>query len=783
MQEGLKQKEAEKKLREYGFNKVKEEERGLLKKFFQWVFSAITLMLVAAAVLSWFTQKYFDAYFILGLIFMNISVGVWQEYKADRAIQNLSKKLAVRIKVKRDGKWKWINARYLVPRDVIELTAGDLIPADLEIVEAKNISIDESVLTGESLPKDKNESDICYSGSFIRSGWMRAQVVSTGEKTYFGKILVGIEKSSKRSLLEKDILNIAKFLSFISLAAVVILSVFFFLRKENLTELATLDLSLLIAGIPVSLPAVMTLITSFGILELARKKVIVRRLSALEDLANVNILLTDKTGTLTKNKIQVTGVLPYDDFSEQELMNYAYLAASQTDRHPINQAIIEKANAWRIKPKFKIENFVQADSERKRATFQGFFRNKKITVSSGAPQIVEKLCRLSPAVRKKLFSDIDTSAREGYRAIAISAKHNFGEEKNMDLVGLVLLSDTLVNGAKTTIRFMEKNGIAVKMLTGDNVAISKRIAGNLMLKGKSIGRKILGKIGSRGMTKSWLSDKAVFFEILPRDKYNLVKAYARTNTVAVTGDGINDLPAIKAADVGIAVQNSVDALKSSADIVLLGSGISFIQDAIIEARKIFSRLYTYSIYRISESFRLIVTITLLGLFYGIYPLSAIQIIILAFLNDIPIISLATDRVKKATQPMKIHARERYLISSFFGMTGVINSVILFLILKNLLNLPWPAIQTIFFLKLTISGHMLIYVAHTKERWYKFLPSKTVITATIATQLLGTTFALLGIFMSKISIFWIVFVWLWAFLWMQISEVVKWAGNKIVWEDN
>ena len=266
---------------------------------------------------------------------------------------------------------------------------------------------------------------------------------------------------------------------------------------------------------------------------------------------------------------------------------------------------------------------------------------------------------------------------------------------------------------------------------------------------------------------------AVFAEILPRDKFDLVKEFQKEHVVAVTGDGINDLPALEAANVSIAVHNAADALKSSADIVLLTNGIEVIKDAIIESRKIFSRLYTYSIYRLSESFRLILTILILGLIIGDFPLTPLQLILLAFMNDLPILSLAFNRVKLEAKVKKIDTKGRFILSSLFGIVGVINSLLMYYIAANFLHLPIAIIQTMFFLKLTVGGHMLVFVAHTKEKWYKFFPSKQVIIATIATQLIATALAFTGLFMSaKLPLGLILLVWAWCFAWMQVSEAMK-----------
>ena len=311
---GLDNDEVVRRQKQYGLNEIKEKKPGLILKFAKWFISPIALMLLAAALLSMYLGKSFDFYFILFLMLLNFLIGFWQEKKADNAIEKLSQRLAVNVKVLRDGNWQWLESKYIVPGDIIDLNSGDIVPADVKILEAKSLSVNEAALTGESLPKEKEESDVCFSGSFIALGWASAEVQATGKNTYFGKILISIDKTVKRSILEKDILSISKWLSLLSLGAVILLSAVFLWEGKPFIEILTLDLSLVIAGIPISLPTVMTLIISFGVLGLAKKKTIVRRLSALEEIANVNLLLSDKTGTLTKNEITVEKMIVYNGY-------------------------------------------------------------------------------------------------------------------------------------------------------------------------------------------------------------------------------------------------------------------------------------------------------------------------------------------------------------------------------------------------------------------------------------------------------------------------------------
>jgi len=752
---GLSTNEAKKRLSKFGLNKIEEKKVNPFVKFLHWLFSPITLMLIAADLLSYFSHKIFDAYLILFLILINYIISFWQEKKADDAIDYLNKQLAFKVKILRDNNWTEVDSTLIVPGDIIKMFAGDLIPADLEILEEKNLTVNEASLTGESLPKEKKEKEIAYSGSYIATGLLVGRVDKTGSKTFFGSAIIGLEKVKKRSILEKDILTISKFLSILSIGAVIILTIIFLLEKYSFHDILVLDLSLIIAGIPIALPTVMTLIISMGVSRLSKSNVLVRRLASLEDLANVDILFTDKTGTLTKNEISVSRTIGYK-YSENDILLYAYLAAQNNNYDLINKAIINEFEKNKISAKgFKIVDFIPADSNRKRNSVLVEGNGKKYYISVGAVQIIKTFCKLNKKIESTIDKEVEESAKNGYRVLAVAINKNKTEEKNMEFAGLLLLSDPLREEAKDTIIFLKENGVDVTMVTGDNKAIGERI-------GREIG----------------LSGREVFSEVLPADKYNLVNKAKLKHTVAITGDGINDLPAVKSADVGIAVDNAVDALKKSADIILLSSGILYIKDAIIEARKIFARLQSYAIYRISESFRIIIIILILGALFRLYPLSPIQLILLALLNDLPIISLAFNRVKVSRKPAKIQVKKRFFISLLFGLTGIVNSLIFLVITLKIFHYDWDIISTAFFLKLTVSGHLLIFIAHTEEKWYKYLPSKEVVLTIIITQLLATLIAVSGFFMTGINIFLAIFIWLWAIFWMQISELMKNIQRKL-----
>ncbi len=756
----------------HGYNEIAEHTQSLAEKILKKSISPITGMLLLAAVLSFVSGKGFDGSFILILLVLNVGISVWQERKADTAIQKLNENLAASVKTLRDGSWQAIPSRLLIPGDIIELHSGSVIPADAEAVEAHSASANEAALTGESLPKEKNAGDPLYSGSFIASGVLTARVTAIGNETSFGKTLAKADAAPRRSALERDILRITKFLSIISLVAVAVLTFALLLGNASWLEVLRLDLSLVIAGIPISLPTVISLIIAFGVIALAKKQVIVRQLSSLEELANTDLLLTDKTGTLTQNRITVNEVIAYGA-AEAEVRALGAFVALQEPEAALNTAIVQDAQP----AQHAVRQYVPADSSRKRATLTfaaGDGKDGAVqTLSLGAPQVIAGLCDLPAALGTKFTADVNRLAEAGYRALAL-AQAEGTEEEHMTLLGVFALSDELRADAREVVSFLGENGITVVMVTGDNRAIAREISEKLSLPGTEvIARDELVKDGWSAVNAQTFRSAQAFAEILPEDKLALVERARKFYVVASNGDGINDLPAVKAANVGFAVSNAVDALKGAADIVLLSSGIGVIKDAIIEGRKIFERLYAYSLYRISESFRLIVTIVILGIVTGTYPLSPLQLILLALLNDIPIISLAADRVRIGNRPAKLDVRKQFEQSLLYGCVGIVNSLLIYFIAVYFLHLPLPVLETLFFLKLTVSGHLLIYVAHTKERWWRYLPSRTVILATTLTQALATILALTGWLMPA-PLPWplAVFIWLWCIGFMQFGELVK-----------
>ncbi|MDE2173291.1 MAG: HAD-IC family P-type ATPase [Patescibacteria group bacterium] len=771
---GLSSAEAARLLVQRGPNEIIEKRPSAFAKLAKALASLASLMLITASALSFYTGQHFDGFFILALLALNVGMTLWHTRKADNALEALRSQLSVEAKVLRDGVWKAVPSRDLVVGDVIECDVGALVTADAYIDAAVNLEINEAVLTGESMPKEKKVGDTAYSGSVVVTGTFTGTISATGNHAFFGKIASSGKEEKRKSSMERDILSISRYLIIASLIAVAILTVVFVIDGQPIADILILDLSLLIAGIPVSLPTVMTLIISIGALAVAAKRALVRRLSSLEDFANVTLLLTDKTGTLTENKISVEHTHAYAPFSEDEVRTYASLAA-EPGSTAIDYAIVAAG-----RPESSSHHALQtipADSTRKRTTALIERNGVRYLVSIGTPPIIESLCTPLDGLTESVHHDIEEAAKNGSRAIAVALKKNpsgIEDERDMSFIGLLVLADPLRADAAETLCFLKNEGVNAIMVTGDTKETAAYVAATLGLAGNTIRTKDLDLVH---LPVGIFATTAAFAEVSPEDKLALVTAAQQHYAVAATGDGVNDLPAVRKADVGIAVANAVDALKGTADIVLLDSGVSVMQTALTEARKIFFRLYNYSVYRISESFRLIVTALVLGLIIKGFPLTPVQIILLAFLNDIPIITLAFDRVKRADRPADIAPYERFTLGTLFGLVGVTSSLFMYFLLADVFHLPLALIQTAFFLKLTVSGHMLVYVAHTKERWWKFLPAKSVIWATSLTQAVATGLAVSGLFVTAIPLSLATFVWLWAFFWMQVSEEMKTVESR------
>ena len=764
------------RIAQFGYNEITEKKVSPIIKFLSYFWGPIPWMIEVAAVLSAIIQHWEDFWIIFALLLLNAVVGFWQEYKADDAISLLKKKLALSARVMRDGKWLSLAARELVPGDVIRVRLGDVVPADIKLFSGDYLSVDESALTGESLPVEKHEDDLAYSGSIIKQGEMNGLVVATGLNTFFGKTAKLVEEAKTISHFQKAVLKIGHYLIILAAFMIAIIFLISFYRHEPFFDTLQFALVLTIAAIPVALPAVLSVTMAVGASILAKKKAIVSKLVAIEEMAGMDILCSDKTGTITKNELTLADVKSFDKYTADDVLLLASLASREEDKDPIDSAIIEKTKSVDALSNklasFQIKEFKPFDPviKRSEATVSDG-SDKTFKITKGAPQVVLALIESADKARTTeiINKQIDEFASKGFRTLGTAKTNDMGK---WEYVGLIPLFDPPRDDSAMTIKTAQEMGVQVKMITGDHTAIAKQIAQQVNLKTNI--QEAATFLDKPDKEASKIIENADgFAQVFPEHKYKIVELLQENkHIVGMTGDGVNDSPALKKADAGIAVAGATDAAKSAADIVLTLPGLSVIIDALKESRKIFQRMNSYAIYRIAETIRVLFFITLAIIVFNFYPVTAIMIVLLALFNDAPIMAIAYDNVRYSKEPEKWNMRIVLSMATFLGLIGVVSSFGIFYIGQQVLHLSKESVQTFIFLKLAVAGHLTIFLTRTRGPFWSIRPSATMFWAAVITKIIATLVAVYGWFITPISWELASFVWGYALIAFLITDFLK-----------
>lgn len=775
---GLSSEDANARLEVFGPNEIAEKHVSPILKFLRYFWGPIPFMIEAAMILSAIIEHWPDFWIITIMLLMNGIVGFYQENKADNAIQKLKQILTPIARTLRDGDWVQIPARDVVPGDIVRVRAGDIIPADLKLIDGDYLSVDQSALTGESLPVDSQVGDVAFQAAIAKMGEMDGLVINTGMKTYFGVTARLVESTADRGRFEKTILKIGNFLIILAAILASIVLVVGVLRGESLLETIRFVLVLTVAAIPVALPAVLAVTMAVGAMALAKKGAIVSRLASIEELAGVDVLCTDKTGTITKNKLSVGIVKAYGDFNEDDVLRFGLLTSRREDTDPIDDAIIGKAqstiNLDSI-DRLRITDFKPFDpvSKRTQSTLE-YPDGTKMMVSKGAPQVIAKLMNGETDLQSRIDQDVSEFAQKGYRALGVAATGRTGD---WQFVGLIALFDPPREDSADTIASAERMGMNVKMVTGDHIAIAKEIAGRVNLKTDIVLPDDFIELPD-GKAELVVEKADGFAQVFPEHKYKIVSLLQeRGHVVGMTGDGVNDAPALKKADVGIAVEGATDVAKSAADIVLTGVGLDVIVDAIKNSRRIFQRMTNYSVYRIAESIRVLLFITFSILVFQFYPVNAIMIVLLALLNDLPIITIASDNVNYSNTPAKWNSSTVLKMAAFLGVIGVTASFGIFVIGDQVFHLSRAVLQSFIYLKLSVAGHLTLLVARTRGPFWSVKPSRPLISAIIGTQFVATLITVYGVFLPAMGWGLALFVWGYAILWFLLTDAAKLALHR------
>ena len=772
--EGLSQAEAKKRLAQYGPNEIEEKKTNALLKLLSYFWGPIPRMIEVAVVLSGVVRHWPDFFIILLLLIANAMIGFWEERQAGNAIDALKARLAVKARVKRDGKWITPPARELVPGDAIRLRLGDIVPADARLLDGDEVSVDQSALTGESLPKTCRPGDAVFSGSIIRRGEVGALVYATGGKTYFGKTAELVQTAVTVSHFQKAVLRIGNYLIMLAavlVAAIIAIGIY---RGEAILTVLQFALVLTVAAIPVAMPTVLSVTMAVGARLLAKQQAIVSKLVAIEELAGVDVLCADKTGTLTQNKLTLGEPFCLDKITPDKLILAGALASRAENDDTIDVAVLGGLKNKEALKAYEVSHFQPFDPVHKRteATVKGA-DGKEFKVTKGAPQVVLAMSANAGEVKSAFDKAVEDFASRGFRALGVARADGDGK---WQLLGVLPLFDPPREDAKATVATAAEMGVKIKMVTGDALAIAKETAktlgmGTNILDGATLGDSKTEETAA--VTKS-IEDADGFAQVFPEHKFHIVDVLQKHgHIVGMTGDGVNDAPALRKADCGFAVSGASDAARAAASIVLVAPGLSVIIDSIKESRRIFQRMNSYAIYRIAETLRVLFFMTLAIVIFNFYPLTAVMIVMLALLNDGAILSIAYDNVHYKSAPEAWNMRQVLGVSTVLGVFGVISAFGLFYLGERVFHLDRAHIQTMMYLKLSVAGHLTIFLTRTRGPFWSIRPARIVWMAVLGTQAIATCIAIFGLgLVTPLGWYWALLVWGYALAWALVNDRAK-----------
>ena len=728
---GLSAAEAAKRLAEGGPNAIPQRRPRPLVTFLRKLSGPIPWMLEAALALETALAKHVEAAILVDLLLINAIISFSHERRAQAALDLLRTKLRVLARVRRDGAWIQVSADALVPGDVVHVRVGDFVPADVRLIEG-DVLLDRSMLTGESAPVDARAGVVAAAASIVRRGEATGEVVATGVRTVFGKTVSLVQEAHGKSHLEALILTMVK--SFVALdgALAALVLVVALSKGDRLVDVAPFVLMLIIASVPVALPAMFTLATAVGSSELARRNALVTRLAALEEVAALDVLCSDKTGTLTQNKLALVAVTAVGDRSERELVELAAIASDPATQDPIDLAILERASAESAASVERLE-LVPFDPATKRAEASVTRDGMEWRVIKGAPAAVAALVSSD----RDFAPEIARMAERGCRVLAVAA----GPREDVRLIGFLGLLDPPREDSRDVIARLRALGLRVVMVTGDSPATAAAVATEV-------------DIGSRVATNAEADPSSfdALAGVLPEDKFRLVRSLQSAgHVVGMTGDGVNDAPALKQADVGIAVASAVDVAKSASSLVLTEPGLGGVLAAIEVGRRIYQRMLTYTLNMSVKKLEIPVFLAIGYLALGTYVVTPRLLLLLMVTNDLSTMTLASDRVRPSPKPERW--RGRALVAAAFGVSlpWLAFLVTAFEVGRRAFALSSQASQTFAFLCLVFMGQANVYLVRERRHLWSSMPGKWTMAASTLTILASTAFAAFGILMDPLRL--------------------------------
>lgn len=744
---GLTSAEVEVRRKQYGYNEVSAKKEHPILKFLQKFWGISAWMLELIIVLSAVLKKYSDLVVVSALLLINAVLSFVQEHRVAGVVETLRRRLQVSARVHRDSLWQVIPARELVPGDLVRVRSGDIIPADVKILTGELI-VDQSALTGESKDADKKPGEVLSSGSVVRRGESNGVVMLIGAKTYFGRTTELVAQAQPKLHIEAVVAKVVRGLFVIVgvlLGAVIILSIS---RGTPLLPMVSLMLVLLMSAVPVALPVMFTISTAVGSKELAKRGVLVTRLSAAEDAATMDVLCVDKTGTITMNQLAVTDVIPLEHATEVDVLFAGALASQEANQDPIDLAFLAAAKERKIfvnLPNVTLVSFAPFDAKTRRTEAVVEQNGLRLRVMKGAVRTIAEFCGLKPPAIEALMGRVSASAAKGYRTLAVAR----GLETDFPaLVGLVSLYDPPRPDARQLIAALKDRGVAVKILTGDALAVASEIA-------RGVGLPSIRRMADLKVTSAQAAHNPVdlfagadgFAEAFPEDKYIVVKhLQAAGHVTGMTGDGVNDAPALRQAEVGIAVSAATDVAKGAASVVLTQPGLTNIVALVEQGRAIYQRILTWIINKISRTILKAAFVAIAYVVTGKFVVSAFAMLLLTFMTDFAKIALSTDRVRPSKKPETWNIGGFITVSVVLGIAMVAETLLLLRIGWSHFDLATndKALYTFSFLMLLYFAVFSVVSARERRAFWSTMPSKALMVALVAEALTGTILTRVGL---------------------------------------
>jgi H+-transporting ATPase len=744
---GLTHADVDTRRKEHGYNEVAEQKSHPVRKFLDKFWGVSAWMLEMIIILSAILGKYSDLVVVSALLVVNAVLSFMQEYRASGVVETLRRRLQVSARVLRDAIWQVIPARELVPGDIVRVRPGDIIPADVKLLSGA-LSVDQSALTGESKDADKTPSEVLSSGSVVRRGEGNGVVILTGAQTYFGRTTELVQLARPKLHIEAVVAKVVRWLFVIVGALLGIVVVLSLIRHVPLLEMVPLMLVLLMSAVPVALPVMFTVSMAVGAKELAKRGVLVTRLSAAEDAATMDVLCVDKTGTITMNQLAVTGVIPLEHATESDVLFAAALASQESNQDPIDLAFLAAAkerhvfdNSVAVTP----ISFAPFDAKNRRTEAVVEQNGQRLRVMKGAVRTVAEACGLQSPAIEALEARVSESAQKGYRTLAVARGPEIGAPA---LLGLVTLFDPSRPDAKQLIAALHDLGVSVKMLTGDALAVAREIA-------RGVGLPNIQRVSDLKAASAQAGNEAVdllagadgFAEVFPEDKYIVVQhLQAAGHVTGMTGDGVNDAPALRQAEVGIAVSTATDVAKGAASVVLTEPGLTNIVALVEQGRTIYQRILTWIINKISRTILKAAFVAIAFVVTGKFVVSAFAMLLLVFMTDFAKIALATDRVRPSNKPETWNIGGFITVSVVLGVAMVAEALLLLWIGWSRFGLATNdnALYTFSFLTLLYMAVFSIVSARERRWFWATMPGKTLIAALAADALIGTALTFVGL---------------------------------------